>query len=113
MSSNIVYTNIPAILQSCSTIQSRIAMLDQILNGMETAMLTATSTGQFESYKIDTGQTKNEVIYRSLPELQKAYQALLQTQQFLYARLNINRQGRITRLVDGKNFIGGNIHGNC
>lgn len=107
MSNNtVIYTNIPSLLESCTTIKARIAMLDTILNGVETALITAATTGQFESYRLDTGQTKNEVTYRSLTELQVAYAALLKTQQMLYARYNINRQGRIQRLIDNKNFIG-------
>jgi len=101
----IVYTNIPAIIESCTTLEARIAMLDTILNGMEAAILKATTTGQFQSYKIDTGQTKNEIMYRSLAELQKAYRDMLLTQQMLYTRLNANRQGRVFRNVDGKNFL--------
>ena len=103
--SNVVYYNIPAYLESCTTLKARIAAIDAILNGMEIAILKATTTGQFEEYKIDTGQTKNEVRYRSLNELNLAYSKLLETQQMLYARYNANRQGRVLRLVDGKNFI--------
>ena len=105
MSSNVVYYNIPAYLESCTTLTGRIAALDAILNGMEIAMLKATSTGTFEEYKLDTGQTKNEVRYRSVEELNLAYTKLLDTQQMLYARLNANRQGRTIRLVDGRNFL--------
>lgn len=105
--SNIIYYNIPAILESCTTLQDRIDMLDTILNGMETAILKATTTGQFEEYKLDTGQTKNEVRYRSIKELSEAYASLLKIQQMLLGRLNANRQGRVIRMVDGKNFIGG------
>jgi len=105
MSDNIIYTSIPAVLESCTTLEARIAMLDTILNGMETALLTASTTGQFTSYKIDTGQTKTEVVYSSITELQNSYDGLLGTQQRLLARLNNNRQGRIFRLSDGSNFI--------
>lgn len=103
--SAIIFVNIPAILESCVTLQARIAMLDKILNGMEAALLRATNTGTFEEYKIDTGQTKNEVRYRSFSELNAAYMGLLKTQQALYARLNLNRQGGVQRLMDGSNFI--------
>jgi len=79
--------------------------LTLILNGMETAMLKATSTGHFEEYKLDTGQTKNEIRYRSLGEMELAYASMLRLQQQLMTRLNGNRQGRVHRFVDGKNFI--------
>lgn len=102
--SGIIFVSIPAILETCTTLQARIAMLDTILNGMEAALLRATATGMFEGYKIDTGQTKNEIMYRSIGELNKAYMDLLKTQQALYARLNLNRQGGVQRLMDGSNF---------
>jgi hypothetical protein len=103
--SNVIYYNIPAILEAAGTLEARVAMIDTILTGMETAMLTATTTGQFEEYKLDTGQTKNEVRYRSIGELQKAYEGLLKIQQMLLTRINASRQGRVIRMVDGKNFI--------
>ncbi len=103
--SNIIFTNIPAILESCGSLEARVAMLDTILNGMETVILKATTTGQFELYRLDTGQTKNEVQYRSINELQLAYASILKIQQMLLTRINANRQGRVIRLVDGKNFI--------
>jgi len=107
----VIYTSIPAILESASTLEARIAMLDSILNGMELAMVKAASTGEFTSYSIDTGQTKNSVQYRSLTELQMSYEKLLKTQQFLYARLNNNRVGRVIRLVPNQNFIGNGYFG--
>lgn len=80
-------------------------MLDTILSGMETTMVKAAATGRFGLYRLDTGQTKNEVTYRSIDELRIAYEGLLKVQQMLYARLNANRQGRVIRMVPGQNFI--------
>lgn len=107
----VVYSSIPAILEAQSTTQGRIDVLNTILDGMETAILKATTTGQFEEYSLDTGQTKNSVRYRNITELQMAYQALLKTQDMLYARINNNRIGRVIRLVPNQNFIGGNWNG--
>lgn len=103
--SNVVYYNIPAILEACGTLEARVTMLDTILTGMETAMLKSTTTGQFELYRLDTGQTKNEVQYRSIDELTAAYASLLKIQQMLLTRINANRQGRVIRMVDGRNFM--------
>jgi hypothetical protein len=111
MSDNIIYTNIPAIISSQTSLEAQIAMIDTILTGMLVAITTANLSGQFESYKLDTGQTKNEVTYRSITELQKAYEGMFKTKQMVISQLNINRQGRMLRLVDGRNFIGGNWNG--
>jgi hypothetical protein len=102
---NVIYTNIPAYLESCTTLKARIAALDAILNGMELALLKATTTGHFEEYKLDTGQTKNEIRYSTLGSLQDAYRNMLTTQQMLYARFNRNNSSGVIRLVDGKNFM--------
>jgi hypothetical protein len=106
MSGEIIYTSIPAIIDSCTTLDARIAMLNLILNAMETTLLTAASTGKFETYRLDTGQTKNEVIYRSVAELQSSYEKLLKTQQLLMSRRDISTQGRAHRLVSNKFFKG-------
>lgn len=102
----IVYTKIPEVLDSCTTLQARIDMLNTILNGMESAMLKASTTGQFQEYKLDTGQTISEIRYRSLTELTKMYDALLELQQKLMARIDNNNMGRVLRAVPGQNFIG-------
>lgn len=103
--SDVIYFNIPAIMESCADLQAEIAMINLIMAGMRSAMLKATVTGHFEEYKLDTGQTKNEVRYRSIGELELAYEKMMRLRGMLYTDLNANRQGRITRMVDGKNFI--------
>lgn len=103
---NIVYTNIPAILQSCESLEAEITMLNRILAGMRTAMYTASLTGQFEEYKLDTGQTRNEVTYRSINDLTLAYTKLIGLKKMLYNDLNNNQLGRIIRLVSNNNYNG-------
>ena len=105
MSSNVIYYNIPAIMSSCADLVEELAMVKLIMAGMRAAMLKATTTGHFEEYKLDTGQTKNEVRYRSLSELEESYTKMVRLRNLLLADLNANRQGRTIRLVDGKNFI--------
>lgn len=104
MSSNIVYTNLPSLLQSCTSIQARIDMLESILDGMSDAMLTATATGHFEEYKVDTGQNRVEIKYRSINELISAYDVLSRRLDREYSKLQDRSRGRIMRLVDSKNF---------
>jgi hypothetical protein len=103
---NIVYTSIPEIIQSCTSIKDQLAMIDMILMNMLVAINTATASVTFEEYSLDTGQTKNAVKYRSMSELQSAYRSMFETRRMVQSQLNINRQGRIVRLVDGRNFIG-------
>jgi len=106
MSTNVIYTNIPQLLLSCTSLKAQRDMMEQILMNMLVAINTATATGQFEEYKLDTGQTKSEIRYRDLAQLQKAYEAMFRSWQTLNNQLNYNRTGRQFRLVDGKNFPG-------
>lgn len=101
----VTYTNIPQIVASCATLEARIAMVDTILSNMEVAMASGGETANWEEYKLDTGQTKNEVRFRSMVEVTKAYEGLLLVQEKLYARLNRRRQGAVIRLVPNNNFI--------
>lgn len=111
MSTNTIYTSIPQLLLSCTSLQAQKAMVEMILMNMLVAINTATSTGEFEEYKLDTGQTRTEIRYRSLDQLQKSYSAMLKSYQQLNNMLNINKQGRQFRLVDGKNFPGRGYYG--
>lgn len=104
--SNVIYTNIPAYLASCKDLLDEIAAVNAMLAGMRIAIIKAITTSKFEEYKLDTGQTKNEVRYRSLTELEAAYEGLIKLRKLLYSDLNATRQGRVQRLVDGKNFQG-------
>lgn len=106
MSSNIIYTSIDQVVSSCTSLEQQLAMIDMILINMLTAINTATTTGQFQEYKLDTGQTKSEVRYRSLLELQKAFQGMSKTKEMIMAELNKNKTGRVASLVGAKNFTG-------
>lgn len=104
MNSNIVYTSVGDVLQSCTSIKSRITLLENICDQMLTTMEKATKTGHFDEYKIDTGQTRTEIKYRSLNELALTYNVLVQRLDREYARLDSRVNGRVFRLVDVKNF---------
>lgn len=107
MSSNIIYTSLPSLLESCSTIQTRIAMIESILDQLSTAMLTAASTAHYEEYRLDTGQTKTEIKFKGMNEITLAYNALVMRLDREYAKLGARVNGRVFRLVDGKNFRSG------
>lgn len=104
MSSNIVYTSVGDLLQSCTSIKARIATLETILDQMLTSIEKATKTGHFDEYKLDTGQTRTEIKYRSMNELVSAYNVLVMRLDREYAKLEAKHNGRVFRLVDGKNF---------
>lgn len=103
MSSNIVYTSIEQLKLSCKTLTDRINAIGLVLDNMETLMAEGDGAKQYE---LDTSQTRLQKTYSSFGELSIAYDRLLATQNKLILRANYNNNGRITRLVDSKNFIG-------
>lgn len=106
MSSNVIYTKIEPILMSCTSLKAQRDLLELILMNMLGAINIATQTGQFEEYKLDTGQTKSEIRYRDLKQLQSAYTALFQSYQTLTNALGYNRTGRMFRGIPGRNLPG-------
>lgn len=82
-------------------------MIDTILVSMLSAISSATVSGQFAEYKLDTGQTKTEIKYTNLAELQKSYAAMFRTRQMVQAQLNYNKTGRVFSVIPSKNFNGG------
>ncbi len=112
MPSNVIYTRIDQVLTSCTSLEAQLALIETILMNMLAAINQATITGTWEEYKLDTGQTRSEIRYRSLKELQEAFQAMSKTRRMLLNELNFNRTGRQFRLVDGKNFPGRSYYWN-
>jgi hypothetical protein len=100
-----VYISVEKYLECATSIQDKIARLDVIILALMTAMEKAALTGQFEEYRIDDGQVKIETIYRDINALSKSLDFLeLQRERYLN-KLFTRNNGRITRLVDGRNFI--------
>lgn len=106
MSAPVIYFSVRQYIESCSSLQAKIDALENIIFSMLGALATAATTGEFEEYRFDDGQTKIEVIYRSPESIQKAITGLQFLSDSLRARQFNNSNGRITRLVPGENFYG-------
>lgn len=61
----ILYFELDANFVDCTTTKEIIAKIDAIIAQLLTTGLTAATSGNYVSYKIDTGQTIQEVTYRS------------------------------------------------
>lgn len=100
----IVYSNIGQYLESQTSLLAKITALDTVIMNMITAAATAATTGQFEEYKFDDGQSKIETVYRDVNALTKSIASLQLLRDTLEATLNNNRGGRVKRLLDSKNL---------
>jgi sulfur relay (sulfurtransferase) DsrF/TusC family protein len=96
----ILYYSLNANFESCTSIQAKIAKLDVLIDTLFTTATKATSTGNIASYKIDDGQSIQEVYYRDMEQVMKALKAYEQQRQFYVNKL----LGNEYRQVSGKNL---------
>jgi hypothetical protein len=101
----VVYTSISQYLQTSSTLKERIDRIDSIILSMLGALEKAVTTGHFDEYSMDDGQVKIDTVYRDPNALTKTIEGLEKLNQMYRQRLVTNVTGRVTRLVDGRNFV--------
>lgn len=82
----------------------RIAKLDVLIDALYEAATRAATTGNINSYLIDNGQTRINTEYRSIDAIKKDIEGLEKLKEMYVVRYNNTRNGRMTRLVDEKNF---------
>ena len=70
------------------------------------AATTAATTGQFDEYRFDDGQSKIEVVYRDMNSMTNAIIGLQKLQTLLRATQGNNAYGRMVRFVPGENLPG-------
>lgn len=86
--------------QTRSQICAKIAQLDLIISSLYDTALKSVGTGNFVKYKIDTGQTKQEVEYSTTESVVKSIQQYEKLRQMLQNKLS----SRVFRVMDSKNF---------
>lgn len=91
-------------LESCTTIQSKIAAIDAIIDALLITMAKAATKENFSQYSLNDGQTIINASYRSVKDIELSIEGLDRLKQMYLNRLN----GRMVRLVDSKAFPGYN-----
>ncbi len=100
--SAVLYQSIGDYVDSCETREAKIEAIQTIINKMLTAAAAGADTAHLNEYWLNDGQVQVKNIYRSMDQLMKG----IETWEKL---LNYYRQqgtGRVTRLVDSRNFPG-------
>lgn len=88
-------------IESCSDLRAKIAAIEAIQAALETSALTAATTGHISEYMLNDGQTIIKAIYRNVSEITRSINDLEKIKQRYIIKLN---GGRMTRLMDEKNF---------
>lgn len=81
-------------------IEARIAQIDTITDELYNTALTMVTDGQIAEYDLDTGQSKQKVVYRSQSDV---YNAIDFYDKFR-ARLQAKLTSSAFRLMDSKNI---------
>lgn len=97
-----VYFDSEGLYLECKTdLREKITAIEAIQAALLTTALKAAGTGNMTEYMLNDGQTIIKTVYRNSEEIIKAYDDYERIRQRLINQIN----GRMTRLVDSKNFI--------
>jgi peptidyl-tRNA hydrolase len=95
------YDSAQIYIDSKTTIRAKITAIDAVIDALMTTALKAAGTDNITEYSLDDGQTKIRTMYKGADSVLASVQAFEKIKQMYINRLN----GRMTRLVDGRNFI--------
>lgn len=97
----VLYYELDANFQTCSTTKEIIAKIDNIINALLTTALNSVLNGDVVEYKIDTGQTTQNVVYRNPEAITKTIEGYRKIRA-MYVRDII---GGTQLIIDSKNLI--------
>lgn len=89
--------------RSVSALKAKVAKIDEIIDALENKVLTVITNGgsvEYEEYEINTGQTKNKVVYRDSSTVIAQLKEWERLRQYYVNKMTSRR----IRLVDSKNF---------
>jgi len=95
-----IYESEFAYIESCTTLTAQIVAIDALIAALIITAAKAARRDHLDEYWLNDGQTQIKAIYRSTKEVNASILAMEQ----LRSRLIGRKHGRITRLVDSKNF---------
>jgi len=89
-------------IDCASDLRGKIARIEAIITALETTALKAAANDNISEYSLNDGQTVIRTVYKSAQDVLNSIMAFEKIRQMYMNRLN----GRVMRLVDGKNFTG-------
>lgn len=97
-----IYDSADIYLESKTTARQKVVAIDAIITALLSTAAKAATGENITEYWLDDGQTKIKTVRRSSGEIMASIKAFEQLKQLYINQIN----GRVMRLVDGKNFIG-------
>lgn len=96
----ILYYELYLNFETCTSIRAKITKIDAVIDALLTTALKSVQTGNRVEYQIDTGQTKQKVVYSSTESVTKAIQEYEKIRQIYVNKLT----GSEFRNVDQRNL---------
>lgn len=96
----VLYFYLDANFESCTSIQSKIAKIDALIDQLFIASTKIANTSNHASYKIDDGQTVQEIVYTSAAAIMKSIKAYENMRQFYVNKII----GNAYRNIGSKNL---------
>ena len=89
-------------VRSCTDREAKIAAIDEIINKLLDAAATGADTSHLNEYWLNDGQVQIKNIYRNMTELMDGIKRWESLRNYYVQQ----GTGRVTRLVDSRNFPG-------
>lgn len=99
----ITYKSEAEFIGSKTKIEERVAAIDALIDAMLLTAASAATNNDISEYWLNDGQTQIKTIYRNSAQIMDGIKALEQ----IKTRYMNNSAGRMTRLMDTKNFRNG------
>lgn len=98
----VIYDSAAGYIESATTIEGRITAIEAIITALLTTAANAAANEYITEYSLDDGQTKIRTAYRGTAAIMASIKSFESLKQYYMNKVN----GRVFRLVDGKNFTG-------
>lgn len=98
----VYYDSADIFIRDATSLQAKITRIDAIITALEDIALTGAANDNIQEYELNDGQVKIRTEYRGVDSIFKSIMGFERIRQMYVNQLN----GRVIRLVDGKNFTG-------
>lgn len=97
----VTYDSAAVYVDKCSTLEAKVIAIDAIIDALFLTALKAAAGENISQYSLNDGQVIISTTYKTAADVQKSINSFEQLRQMYINRIN----GRVIRLVDGKNLV--------
>lgn len=103
----VIFDSAGLYISSATSLKEKVVKVNNIIDALLLEAANSVGTANLTEYSLDSGQTKIKTMYRGVDAILTAINGFERIKQTYLNQLN----GRVIRLVDGKNFIPPGVFG--